>query len=583
MKEEQVIAHLGHSYFNRLFKDTEPFLEYFDKSLTHFNGLKTIVDSDILERIFFMACFHTKNMDLPFNYIPPVASQSGAVSKSPIDIKNWKKEDWLTDVTHFGSKSKQGVVVKSLMFGQFHVVIKKARSSRFDTITLRDFCVGISINKILDEAPFFVRTLGCYTIPAPFGRKLGMPSLSDGAPLTLHTSSKNVIRNKLDSSSLTRYSRGFHIVTEFVDGISLKSFIKNKKSDFTGFLNIFFQILLGLETAQHRLNFSHYDLHTDNVILVHQLQTVEITLHGYTYRSSYMYRPVMIDFGLSTVFSNGETVGQTSLESKGIYSHLSPGYDVYIFLLFCADVAQKCNKVIADGIAQLLHFFKLETNVPMQLLLNNHVKALQKGVSNLIPIKFINYLLNEYSGKLNVEVVAKRYNCLGCRAPVFVKLKQLFDVNDELDVRLKTCERDGLMKVLTANIKTYYWLGVKNVLSEDDIDRLLEVDRCILSDLLDDLNIRFTESTLAKVKGEMRNVSERVTVNQKNIFFVGLDYYLLILELELQNEYNFYKWWLKEFRNTFVFKNVFNQLNDILVRERLKRCPKTSGGQRPIK
>jgi serine/threonine protein kinase len=545
MKEEQVIAHLGHSYFNRLFKDTEPFLEYFDKSC-----LKTIVDSDILERIFFMACFHTKNMDLPFNYIPPVAS------KSPIDIKNWKKEDWLTDVTHFGSKSKQGVVVKSLMFGQFHVVIKKARSSRFDTITLRDFCVGISINKILDEAPFFVRTLGCYehsSKNAPFGRT----SRSDG----------NVIR-----SSLTRYSRGFHIVTEFVDGISLKSFIKNKKSDFTGFLNIFFQILLGLETAQHRLNFSHYDLHTDNVILVHQ-QTVEITLHGYTYRSSYMYRPVMIDFGLSTVFSNGETVGQTSLESKGIYSHLSPGYDVYIFLLFCADVAQKCNKVIADGIAQLLHFFKLETNVPMQLLLNNHVKALQKGVSNLIPIKFINYLLNEYSGKLNVEVVAKRYNCLGCRAPVFVKLKQLFDVNDELDVRLKTCERDGLVKVLTANIKTYYWLGVKNVLSEDDIDRLLEVDRCILSDLLDDLNIRFTESTLAKVKGEMRNVSERVTVNQKNIFFVGLDYYLLILELELQNEYNFYKWWLKEFRNTFVFKNVFNQLNDILVRERLKRCP----------
>jgi hypothetical protein len=507
MKEEQVIAHLGQSYFNRLFKDTEPFLEYFDKSSTPFNRS---VDSDILERIFFMACFHTKNMDLPFNYVLP---------HSDIQSKNWKKKDWLVDIKHFGSKSKQGVVMKSLMLGQFHVVIKKAKSSIFDTITLRDFCVGININKILDEAPFFVRTLGCF-----------FTSFSD---------------------------RGFHIVTEFVDGISLKNFIKNKKSDFEGFLNIFFQILLGLETAQHKLNFSHYDLHTNNVLLVHQSEPVDVTLYGYTYHSTYIYRPVMIDFGLSTVFSNGETVGETSLESKGIYNHLSPGYDVYIFLLFCADVAQKCNKTIAEGIAHLLNFFKLETNVPMQLLLNNHVKALQKGVSNLIPIKFINYLLNEYGSKLSVEVMAKRYNCLGCRVPVFVKLKQLFDVNDELDVRLKTCERDGLVKVLTANIKTYYWLGIKNVLSEDETERLLDVDRCVLSDLLDDLNMRFN----------------CVTVKQKNIFFVGLDYYLLILELELQNQYSFYKWWLKEFKSTFVFKNVFNQLNDILVRERLKRCP----------
>jgi len=100
---------------------------------------------------------------------------------------------------------------------------------------------------------------------------------------------------------------------------------------------------------------------------------------------------------------------------------------------------------------------------------------------------------------------------------------------------------------------------------------------------LDDLNIRFNCATprqdefmnsQARLTSPFASAQARVTVKQKNIFFVGLDYYLLILELELQNQYNFYKWWLKEFKNTFVFKNVFIQLNDILARERLKRCSK---------
>jgi hypothetical protein len=528
MKEEEIIAKLSHSYFNHILRDVQPFLDYFDhdqicqalnnsiySEYNNFSPSPTEVcqrhiDSQVVERLFFMACLNSIDISLPFNY-----------SKGGINRKI-KKYEWLTDIRPFGSKSKQGVVNKSLIFDTLYIVVKKAKTSKFDEITLRDFCVGINLNKILNDAPFFVRTLGCF-----------------------------------------QYKNQFHIATEFIDGVNLKEFLQRKGNTFADFLNIFFQILLGLEIAQNKLNFAHYDLHTDNVILVKSNQNFEVSLYGYNYLIKHDFKPVMIDFGLSSVYTKGQTLGQKSLETKGIYNHLSPGYDIYVFLLFCIDIVQTSNISIFKGITDLLLFFKIETNISMDILTNNHIKSLKKGVSNLIPYKFIQYLVQKYPNYLNVDIEPKKYNdkCLGNR-PLFLKLKQILDVNDELQLEPDIRYKKGFIKSLMNNIKIYYWYKEKVILSQKEIQSLVNTDQRNLQNLTDDLNLQIYK------KGEN---SPSITIEQKNLFFVALDYYYLILELKLHCQYSFYKKWLNEFRNTFVYKNIFKQLDNVLYEERTKR------------
>ena len=84
MKEEEIIADLCHSYFNHILKDVRPFFEYFNCDLlttdqrpfvdkTNFNGSISpkqaeLFDSEVLERLFFMACLHSMDVSIPFNF-----------------------------------------------------------------------------------------------------------------------------------------------------------------------------------------------------------------------------------------------------------------------------------------------------------------------------------------------------------------------------------------------------------------------------------------------------------------------------------------------------------------------------------
>jgi hypothetical protein len=537
MKEEEIIASLSHSYFNHVLKDVQPFLEYFDVDVvkSHFKKLKYCCTNDsghlthksttpyqpqIIERLFFMACLNSLDMFLPFNY-----------NSIKYHNNKIKKIDWLMDIKRFGTKSKQGMVIKSLIFDSLDVVVKKAKTSNFDEITLRDFCVGLNLNKILNEAPFFVHTIGCF-----------------------------------------QFKNQFHIVTQFIDGINLKLFLQNKKSTFVEFLNIFFQILLGLEVAQNKLNFAHYDLHADNVILVPCTETIEVTLYGYNYIIKNNYRPVMIDFGLSSVHTKGQTLGQKSLETKGIYNHLSPGYDIYVFLLFCIDIVQSYNTQIFKGITDLLLFFKIQTNLSVDALTSNHIKCLQKGVSNLIPYQFIKFLIQNYSNYLEVDIEFKKCNDKSLiKEPLTLTLKKIFDVNNELEILRSTKPKNiqfekGFVKSLMNNIKIYYWYKDKINLTQDQIQHLIDVDKYNLQNLIDDLNLQIHK------EGDKLPT---VTIEQKNLFFIALDLYHLILELELQYQYPFYKEWMIEFRDTFVYKNIFKQLDTVLCEERFKRCIKS--------
>jgi hypothetical protein len=206
----------------------------------------------------------------------------------------------------------------------------------------------------------------------------------------------------------------------------------------------------------------------------------------------------------------------------------------------------------------------------MDLLTKNHIKCLRKGVCNLIPFQFIQYLIQNYSSHLDVEIEPKKNNdkCLG-KQPLSLQLKEIFDSNNELEMGKFEPQtqlyKKGFIKALVDNIKTYYWYKEKINLTQSQIEKLINVDLCNLQNLIDDLNLQIYK------KGEKQ---PSITIEQKNLFFIALDYYYLILELELNRQYSLYKTWMTSFRDTFVYKNIFRQLDGVLHEERAKRLIK---------
>ena len=290
----------------------------------------------------------------------------------------------------------------------------------------------------------------------------------------------------------------------------------------------------------------------------------------------------MIDFGLSSICTKGQTLGQKNLEMKGIHDRLSPGYDIYVFLLFCLDIAQTSNLSIFKGITDLLLFFKLKTKLSMDILTNNHIKCLKKGVNDIIPNQFISYIIQKYSIYLNVDinVIATDINkCLG-KQPLPLKLKQIFDV--KLEPSILENNKKGYIKSLLNNIKIYYWYKQKINLSQNQIQNLVLMDESNLENLIDDLNLQIYRPR-AQRSGAISGASCEarydgcsddkpvVTTEQKSFFFVALEYYYLIFELGLCNQYPFYRKWVHDFKETFVFKNIFEQLDHVLYEERILR------------
>lgn len=491
MKEEEIITEMSNAYFTYIFKDVTPFFN--NLNISKFD--LTSVDSETLERVFFLMCLCSSDLKIPNqNY--------------SLDI--FKKKTWLGTNRPCGVESKQGVITQTLLLGNCPIVMKKAKSNTFHNITLRDFAVGINVNKIISSAPFFVRTLGCF-----------------------------------------EYKSQFHIGLDYVPGITMKKFLHDETSTFKDFLNIFFQILLGLEIAQNKLNFTHYDLHADNVILTPLEHKFNVQLYGNEYRIHSKYKPVMIDFGLSSISVQGKTLGQNRLASKCIYPRVSVGYDSYIFLLFCMDTIPFEKSNIKKGIFELLKFYTTCIEISQDVLVNNHLKSLKAGVEKIIPYKFLEYIWSNYSTQLDIDMTRQTSSSKYLTKPMFLRLKTVLNTND-VDPPVSKIPT-GFIKTLLNHIRIYYWYSKKPELKTQDLKTLITYDRNLLQTVLTVLE----------------ECNDQISADQKNLFFSTMEYYYFIKELDIQG--SFYLKWVRRFENTRIFHTIYDNLDVILTKERLSK------------
>lgn len=192
------------------------------------------------------------------------------------------------------------------------------------------------INKLRQTVPNFVYTIGVFDCSYPI------------------LSANNFVETWCDMKSDKRY-----IVYENVaPSKSLNSMLKT--IDTKTFINFYLQILLALREAYNKYKFTHYDLHTENVLIrkLDKSYAIEYnTPRGKRYIETDQLA-VIIDFGQSRAEINGVSYGYYGLESFGnLATVANPLFDAYKLLMFSLFTLIETNKQTFNEVSKLYSFF----------------------------------------------------------------------------------------------------------------------------------------------------------------------------------------------------------------------------------
>ncbi|MAI12710.1 MAG: hypothetical protein CMM15_01720 [Rhodospirillaceae bacterium] len=155
-----------------------------------------------------------------------------------------------------------------------------------------------------------------------------------------------------------KIDRSLAVYQEYVPGDTLRKFIMKGKSEafpfFIGqFLSVFLQLILLLEYAQNTLQFTHFDLHSENIILrPSQSHDYHVEILGKDYQvQPVTLIPTVIDFGLSAcrIDANKILSNFKTFYKYGYYPFFIPGTDIarVIFDIYHLTKYENCSSYLA--------------------------------------------------------------------------------------------------------------------------------------------------------------------------------------------------------------------------------------------
>ena len=289
-------------------------------------------------------------------------------------------------------KSKEGLIyITHFLESNVQVIIKVPQNSKGIESKVREYFIGIrAINNLRYLTPTFVYTLGAFLYPKP----------SKSGEFICDDRSKNTS----------------FILYEKIPGESVQSLLKNDRIDFSQFLIILFQLLLGLEVAQREVRFTHFDMHTDNVMV----RTGTDGFNSITQLDMFTYIinnpefiPVVIDFGAATAYIDGKYIGSYNYISHGMLNFMVPGHDMYKFMIYCA--RKTANRDLKNSIMSIFRFYDddpyfivRDREKGIDSAANTYCKDLTfSRAANRTPLMLIEWLMKEYPNELRTKVIVR--------------------------------------------------------------------------------------------------------------------------------------------------------------------------------
>jgi hypothetical protein len=222
----------------------------------------------------------------------------------------------------FKKQGKQAVVGLIKLKDIPHPIIFKY-SPHSDYTTIHENTIFQDINPIAEEYPNFSRSYGL---------------------ISLGINNDMLTKNLFDDSSPFKYDV---LLLEYIKGKNLRTLITERKTRKKVIYSIIKQILLSIRIAQNKVNFVHYDLHANNIIVLpcERCKYIEYSIltNGYdeiVQVPTFGYLPVIIDFGFAYTenISNKPFCNTFAHVDSGFYlDRYDPIADYRLFLVSLAD------------------------------------------------------------------------------------------------------------------------------------------------------------------------------------------------------------------------------------------------------
>lgn len=350
-----------------------------------------------------LASINTKNLQrlLEDEYYNPLALKFvqcllttiwGNVSANARSIR-----DWIQLRKRIGGDSAYGyALLGDIKRAKEVVVLKVPKVQGQEADLIHELSIGmLATNALRDSCPNFAYVFGGFAC------------------------SPSVIDEERDVLTWCTGPSGTQYITyeNITPSITMQKYIEVCSAD--EFFTIFMQIVLALRLAQRRVDFCHYDMKTDNVLvrdLPDHKSAVQIELDGYYIRASKV--ATIIDYGLSHAKVQGVNLGKRDLEIFGVLPDRAyPLADVYRLLCFSLLIMRNAANPAVDQIAPLL-----------QAMVDEPVKdVLEKQIATL------------YSLPALPELVAVTYDQILAFFATKVKLNLIISTKPWDDLELLNC------------------------------------------------------------------------------------------------------------------------------------------------
>lgn len=255
--------------------------------------------------------------------------------------------NFIHGLTRIGAESVNGY---ALADDQDLFVIKSPKNPADASDLIHECCVAfMGLNPLRANVPNFAYVYGMLNCSPPM------------------LNGKEVVSWCESNKSAVGYA-----IYELIDNaISMNNFCKTCTAD--EFVEYYLQAQLALREAVIYCGFTHYDCHTDNVMLrPYSDQEFYIqynTSRGTEYIKSHKYVATFIDYGMSHIQANIDNkivhFGNVSdnFEKYGIYrDKCCPLQDSYKLLCSCLNVLKFSNNLVYQKVKSLLYFFnKIES------------------------------------------------------------------------------------------------------------------------------------------------------------------------------------------------------------------------------
>lgn len=218
------------------------------------------------------------------------------------------------------NKTSEGyAMISSFKSAKDLLIIKTSKTEETNYSILYEYFIGtMGLNKLRNLIPNFAYTLAIFNC-----NKLEFEE------------SDISLKNFSEKESVSKH----YVVYEKIPGISLKTFVSNIRDigDIERLFSYLLQILLALHISQTEINFTHYDLHTDNIILRPLEKPIiqEYKIDGKVYGIYTDAIPTIIDYGFSHFVYENVPFGMVDRPELGIVPTVtSSGYDMYKLMMY---------------------------------------------------------------------------------------------------------------------------------------------------------------------------------------------------------------------------------------------------------